>query len=92
MKLWDKFDIEVKDVIIYAFRELSLPFKMENISADELEGQIFYSFARRRLLRDNEIKTLFPLLKEHPFPPVEYDARWKHFPHHLGDSKNSLIG
>lgn len=87
MKLWDKFDIEVKDVIIYAFRELSLLFKMENISADELEGRIFYSFARRRLLRDNEIKTLFPLLKEHPFPPAEYDARWKHFPHHLGDSK-----
>ncbi len=78
MKLWDKFDADVKDLIVGALKRLAEKVDCSSIPSRELLTQVFASSQRRRLLRDVEIRTLFPQLDS--LTAVGYDARWFHLP------------
>jgi len=84
LKLWDDFDVNVKDVIVGALKKLSQTIDLTNISKEEL-AQVFQTAHRRRLLRETEIRALFPQLGY--FPPAEYDAIWRHLPRRLDNPK-----
>lgn len=78
MKLWDDFDIDAKDTLVGALKRLAQKVDLPSIPATELLTQVFANSHRRRLLRDVEIKTLFPQLDS--VPPVGYDAQWLRLP------------
>jgi len=78
MKLWDKFDADAKDLIVGALKQLARKVDLSSISAAELQTQVFATNNKRRVLRNVEIRALFPQLAF--LPPVGYDARWLHLP------------
>lgn len=73
VKLWDDFDIDSKDFIVGALKRLSTKVDLSKISDNELSQTIFNTANRRRLLRDAEIRLLFPRLSH---LPIGYDAKW----------------
>lgn len=87
MKLWDGFDADAKDLIIGALKRLDQKNRLSDIPQNELLKHIFYIPNRRRLLRDVEIRMLFPQLVNTALPPVGYDAAWRYLPQPVDDSK-----
>lgn len=73
VKLWDDFDVDSKDLIIGALKRLSRKVDLSSIPGNELLTQVFANSNRRRLLRDTEIKMMFPQLLS--VPPSGYDAK-----------------
>jgi hypothetical protein len=78
MKLWDEFDVSTKDLIIGALKRFLRKVDLSSISATELLTQFFTNNNRRRILRNAEMRALFPQLDF--LPLVGYDARWLHLP------------
>lgn len=78
LQLWDDFDVDAKDLIVGALKRLDQKIRLSDIPQDELLKRIFYTSNRRRLLRNVEIKNLFPQLAS--LSPVGYDAKWLHLP------------
>jgi hypothetical protein len=78
VQLWDDFDADAKDLIVGALKRLSRKVDLSSIPATELQTQVFTNNNRRRLLRDAEIRALFPQLAS--LSPVGYDATWLHLP------------
>ncbi|MCK6583131.1 MAG: hypothetical protein HUU11_06825 [Anaerolineales bacterium] len=74
VKLWDDFDADAKDLIIGALKKLSRRVDLSLIPEYELQRKIFANSNRRRLLRDTEIKMLFPQLSSVPLGG--YNAKW----------------
>lgn len=77
MQLWDEFDVSAKDFIVSTLNKIS-----SKVTASINDGKLlrvaFNNDDRRRILRDIEIRTLFPQLVY--LPPVGYDAKWLHLP------------
>lgn len=81
VELWDDPKINAKDFIIGALKGLSRKISLTSISEEELNNLVFCTNERRRLLRDIEIRMIFPQLvdplKGNP-RPLGYDAQWQH--------------
>lgn len=78
MLLWDEFDVDSKDLIIGVMRRLVQKTDFASIPVAELLKQVFGDPNRRRLLRDVEIKALFP--NPNFLPPIGYNAKWLQTP------------
>lgn len=77
-ELWGDFDIDAKDLILGALKQLLQKVDVSSIPASELLMQVFNNHNRRRLLRDTEIRALFP--QSSFLPPVGYNAAWLRLP------------
>lgn len=81
MKLWDGFDADVKDLIVEALNAELVRCKQPDLSRlprADLYEKVFYNDYRRRLLRSEEIRRIFPQLKPLTALPIGYDAVWLH--------------
>ena len=82
MKLWDDFDTDVKDLIVAALLKLAENINLSQLYRLEVGEQVFNNSNRRRLLRSEELRRIFPQLNP---PPPGYDAVWGH----LKDCRNN---
>lgn len=81
MQLWDGMDIDVKNLIVSALKKL--PQNLFSTSTKDSSRAIFSTANRRRLLRDGEVRLIFPQLVDSVAGwalKVDYDAVWHHLP------------
>lgn len=72
IKLWDDFDVDVKDLIIVALNTISKN-SLSELQTKKLLNEVFFDEKRRRLLRSDELRKIFPQLGT---PSINYDASW----------------
>lgn len=83
IRLWDDFDVDVKDLVVGALKKLSQKITLSNIPSGELLQSVFNTPKRRRLFRNIELQAIFPQLIDSTTSkplPVGYDAAWLHIP------------
>lgn len=96
IKLWDKFDVDVKDLIITVLAQFpgknalaALPkADLQSLSDDVSEQKLFDLANRRRLLRSEEIRKLFTQIDVHPVS--HFSARGQ-IQNYEGDSPKTLV-
>lgn len=96
MRLWDRFDITVKDFIVGFLSRIPNDANLANIAPDVLWEHVLKSpdekapDKRRRILRDIEIQRIFPQMVDPSTGkslPLGYDAKWLYISRPLSGQK-----